>query len=159
MDKLSQLVSSTVKGMGYAYVLSNFSSENKTILQVLIENKDGSGVTVADCQKISRNLSAVLDVEDIISSEYTLEVSSTGMDRPLTIIEDYDRFKGFLVKLETYELVGTRKKFRGIVLGRKENTISIEMPEGKSEIDFENIRKSKLVVTDEMIRNALKKKD
>ena len=156
-SKLTQLVKSTVKGMGYTLVLSSFNSENKTILQVLIENRDGSGVTVADCQKVSRNLAAILDVEDIISSEYTLEVSSTGMDRPLTIIEDYDRFVGFLIKLETNELVGGRKKFRGSVIGRKDDIISLEMPEGKIEISFDNVRKSKLVVTDEMIRKSLNK--
>jgi ribosome maturation factor RimP len=123
----------------------------------MIENKDGSSVTLSDCQKISKSLSAILDVEDLISESYRLEVSSTGMDRPLTVIEDYDRFTGFLIKLETFELVGGRKKFRGNIIGRRENVVLLEMPEGKIEINFDNIRKSKLVITDEMIMKALKK--
>ena len=157
-SKLIQLVSSTVRGLGYSFVdADHVGEEERAILRVLIENKDGSGVTVGDCQKVSRNLAAILDVEDIISSAYRLEVSSTGMDRPLTIIEDYDRFSGFVVKLETNELVGGRKKFIGNVIGRKENIISMEMPEGKIEIDFDNVRKAKLVITDEMIRASLRK--
>lgn len=157
-DNLTKIVRSTVKGMGYAFIIANFiATEDKTVLQIMIENKDGSGVTVDDCRKVSRNISAILDVEDTISSAYTLEVSSTGMDRPLTAIEDYDRFADFLIKLESYELVGGRKRFKGKVIGRKENIVSLEMPEGKIEIDFDNIKKAKLIVTDEMIANAMKK--
>ncbi len=157
-DKLTQLVSATVKGLGYTFVINNFySNDDKSILQVLIENRDGSGVNVADCQKVSKALSAILDVEDIIDTKYNLEVGSTGMDRPLTIIEDYDRFAGFLIKLETHELVGGRKKFKGNLIGRHENVISMTMPEGKIEISFDNVKKAKLVITDEMIRKSLKK--
>lgn len=157
-DKLTKLVQDTVKGMGYTFVIANYKAdENKSILQVLIENKDGSCVTVADCQKVSRNLSAIMDVEDIITSKYTLEVSSTGMDRPLTILEDYDRFNGFLIKLETHELEGDRKKFKGEIIGRKDDVISLHMPEGKAEIHFDNIKKARLIVTEQMIAEAMKK--
>lgn len=157
-DVLTKVIKDAVKSMGYTFVIVNFHpDENKSILQVMIENKDGSGVTITDCQKVSKRLAATLDVEDIIDSAYNLEVSSTGMDRPLTIIEDYDRFTDFLIKLETHELVGGRKKFKGKVIGRKDNAIYLEMPEGKIEIDFDNVRRAKLVVTDEMIRRALNK--
>ncbi|MCT4574750.1 MAG: ribosome maturation factor RimP [Alphaproteobacteria bacterium] len=157
-SKLDSVISSSVKGLGYTFVLADFhANEDKSVLRIMIENKDGSGVTVEDCKKVSKSLSAVLDVEDIISSAYRLEVSSTGMDRPLVRIEDYERFKGFLIKMEAHELVGGRKRFKGVVLGTKENVVSLEMPEGKIEIDFDNIKKAKLIITDEMIREAMKK--
>jgi len=157
-SKLITTIKSAVKGMGYTFVIAEFKPlENHSILQIMIENRDGSGVTIEDCKKVSTNLSAVLDVEDLISDAYTLEVSSTGMDRPLTTLEDYDRFKGFLIKLETHDLVGGRKRFKGEVIGRKDNMISLHIPEGKTEINFENIRKAKLIVTDEMIKESLRK--
>lgn len=157
-SKLIQVVTSAVKGMGFTCVEADFCGEEKAIFRVLIENRDGSGVTIADCAKVSRSLSTTLDVEDLITAAYKLEVSSTGMDRPLTIIEDYDRFKGFLIKLESHDLVGGRKRFKGVILGRKEDVISLEMPEGKTEVHFDNVKKAKLVVTDEMIRGQLRKK-
>jgi len=158
-NKLNKTIKDCVKNLGYHFVIAKFrTDDDKSLLQVMIENKDGSCVTISDCEKVSKNLSMILDVEDLIATEYRLEISSTGMARPLTEIEDYDRFTGFLAKIEVFNpSAGTRKRFKGKIIGRKENIISLELPEGKTEIGFNNIKQAKLIVSDEMIEEALRK--
>ena len=111
--EIERLVEPTLDGMGYELVRVRESGGDQPTLQVMAERKDRQDMTVDDCAKISRTLSAVLDVEDPISEAYSLEVSSPGIDRPLMRLEDYERFAGFEVKIETKRpLDGHRKVYR-----------------------------------------------
>jgi ribosome maturation factor RimP len=112
-------------------------------------------MTVDDCADISRAISLILDVEDPISGEYNLEVSSPGIDRPLVRPEDYDRFSGFEAKIELEVPVNGRKRFRGEVLGSAEDgTVAIEQDGEKLSFPFAAIRTAKLVLTDALIDAA-----
>ena len=133
-------------------------------LQILVEPHQGGNMKVDDCADISRALSAVMDVEDPIKGAYTLEVSSPGMDRPLTRFEDFTAAKGHKVKLELrYANDEGQKRFRGILQETNEDPKTITMDlEGQPEptqIEFEDIGSAKIVISDEMIREALNKQD
>lgn len=112
------------------------------VLRVYID-KPG-GVTLDDCTDISYQLSAVLDVEDLIDTSYTLEVSSPGLTRPLKELSDYERYKGQLVKIKTYKPIDGKKVFRGKLIGLENEIVKIEDEKGEREIPFENIAKANL---------------
>lgn len=113
---------------------------------------------VDDCTEISRTASALLDVEDPIAGPYDLEVSSPGLDRPLTKLSDFERFAGHEAKCETLLPLDGRRRFRGVLQGVDKDNILLAMPEGKARIPFSAIRTAKLVLTDELAAQALKKK-
>ena len=115
---LEERVEPTLDSMGFAVVrIAVTGSEGRRTLQVMAERADGSTVTVDDCAQISRTLSAIFDVEDPVPGRYDLEVSSTGIDRPLTRPKDFETFAGFLAKVDTKMPVAGRKRFRGILKG------------------------------------------
>lgn len=166
-EKIEQIIEPALKDMGIEIVRINISGMGKRkTLQILIEKEDGSPINVSECGKASTEISAILDVEDIIADRYNLEVSSAGMERPLTKLKDYDKFNERAAKVETaFPLEGTnRKNFKGTLKGTKENLVIIECENKDNlgtfetfEIDFNDIQKAKLIVTEEMIKNALKK--
>jgi ribosome maturation factor RimP len=108
-------------------------------------------MTVDDCADISRAVSALLDVEDPISSAYTLEVSSPGIDRPLTRAKDFDRFAGFEARIETRLPIDGRKRFRGILRGVQDGKVVVESPEGTFGLPLDEVQRAKLILTDELI--------
>jgi ribosome maturation factor RimP len=120
-------------------------------LQVMAERRDGRPMTVDDCAEISRNVSAILDVEDPISGAYTLEVSSPGIDRPLLRPRDYERFSGHQAKIELLEPVDGRRRFRGRILGRDGDTVRLEVDDDIVELPIARIARAKLVLTDELL--------
>lgn len=158
--RLQTLISPTVEHMGYDVVRVSLMGTSKAqTLQIMAEPKDlTKPMTVEDCELISRALSALLDVEDPISANYMLEVSSPGIDRPLTRLADYDRFKGHLatVELRMPTLEG-RKRFQGDLLGTDGGNIRLRA-EDKEEFDleFDNIAKARLVLTDRLIEATIK---
>jgi ribosome maturation factor RimP len=101
-------------------------------------------------------VSAVLDVEDPIVEAYTLEVSSPGIDRPLTRLKDFDTYEGYEAKLETDELIEGRKRFRGILAGVEGSEVLINVDEGTIGLQFDWLADAKLVMTDELVREMLK---
>lgn len=123
-------------------------SGREAILRLFID-KEG-GVTLDDCAEVSRDLSAILDVEDFIPCNYNLEVSSPGLDRPLKTQADYDRFAGRLVKIRTYEPFADddgnrRKTFLGILEGFADGVVRIKLQEGQTaSIPLERIAKANL---------------
>ena len=121
-------------------------------LQVMIDVPDGSReINVDDCAKVSRALSAVLDEKDPIKDKYSLEVSSPGLDRPLTKPEHFVRFKGYTAKVETINEVDKRKRIKGVILGLDENNnVHIDMDGKEFVVAFDNIAKAKIVITDEL---------
>jgi ribosome maturation factor RimP len=126
-----------------------------SILQIMAEKPEG-GIEVDDCAKISGAISAVLDVDDPIDGEYTLEVSSPGIDRPLTRLKDFDRWNGHVAKIETAELIDGRKRFKGPLRGTENDEVLIEIAEGTIGLKFDWLVDAKLILTDELIADMLK---
>lgn len=158
--KIQDLLTPTVNYLGYNIVLVKVGGARTQTLEVLIESQDeNQGVTVAACREVSKNVSAILDVEDIIKDKYFLEVSSAGVERPLTLPQDYNRFKGRQAELKLTDAMQERKKLTGTILGISENEL-IKFKDntiGEIEIEFDKVRAGKLVLTDEMFREILKK--
>ncbi len=156
-EKVIALVEPVIKDMGFALVqLRIYADGPSETLQILAEDPQTFNLGVDDCAKISRSISAVLDVEDPIKGAYRLEVSSPGIDRPLTRVEDFERFKGFDAKVEVNPPINERKRFRGPLLGEENGIIKMEIDGETVEIPFERVHKAKLVLTDALI-NATKK--
>ena len=155
-QKLAQIVQPTLEGMGFELVRLRLMSGKKITLQIMAERPDGT-IEVEDCAEISRTVSAVLDVEDPIESEYTLEVSSPGIDRPLTRLTDFDRWEGYEAKLETTELIDGRRRFKGILAGIEDNEVLIEIDEGTIGLEFDWLSDAKLVLTDDLITESLRR--
>jgi len=130
--------------------------KGRQTLQVMAERQDRAGMTVDDCADISRALSALLDVEDPLPGAYNLEVSSPGIDRPLTRRDDFARFAGFEAKVELSAPVAGRKRFRGRLKGIDGDMIAIETDDGDAALPFGAVERAKLVLSDELIAAAQK---
>lgn len=156
-DKIVAIIAPSLGAMGYALVQVKYIQSGRSTLQIMAERKDGKGMTVEDCADISRNVSALLDVEDPISEAYHLEVSSPGIDRPLVALADFERFTGFDAKLESRLPIGGRKRFKGKIKNVEGNEIRIVLEKDETvSIAFDLIRTAKLVLTDELIKAAVK---
>ena len=149
--RLAGIVEPLIVSMGFELVRIRLMSGKSTTLQIMAERPDG-GIEVDDCAKISTAISAVLDVEDPIAGEYTLEVSSPGIDRPLTRLKDFDNWAGYEARLETSELIDGRKRFKGELRGSEGNEVLIEIPEGIIGLEFDWLTEAKLVLTAEMLK-------
>ncbi|MEO0363769.1 MAG: ribosome maturation factor RimP [Pseudomonadota bacterium] len=156
MDRrIADLIAPTVESMGFALVRVRLMSGKTATLQIMAERPDGT-MEVEDCAALSRRVSAVLDVEDPISGEYNLEVSSPGIDRPLTRLEDFERWAGWTAKIETDELIDGRKRFKGELRGVEDGEVLIEIEEGVVGLKFDWLADAKLVMTDDLIAESLK---
>ncbi len=154
--RIAEIVRPTVEGMGFELVRLRFQGgAKKATLQVMAERPDG-GMEVDDCAELSRALSAVLDVDDPIDRAYALEVSSPGIDRPLTRLKDFERFAGWEARLETEEMIDGRKRFKGTLQGVEDGEILIEIEEGVIGLSFDMLADAKLILTDELIAESLK---
>lgn len=156
-DRLQQLITPTIEDMGFEIVRVQVSGAQRPVLQVMADRTDGAPMTVDDCADISRALSALLDVEDPINGAYTLEVSSPGIDRPLTRLKDFTRFAGFEARVETRLPIDGRKRFRGVIRGVEDETILLDMPEGEAALPWPDVQRAKLVLTDALIEAAKKR--
>ena len=138
--------------MGFELVRVVVLGRERPTVQIMADRADGSQITVEDCQDISHDVSAAIDVDDPILGAWTLEVSSAGIDRPLTRIKDWNRFSGHQARVETHFPQNGRKRFAGAVLGADEVAARIRLDDGK-EIAFRHsdIRRAKLVLTDALI--------
>lgn len=150
---LEDMLEPVVDGMGYELVrVLTIGAKNPT-LQVMIDRKDGKEVTVDDCAVVSRRLSDVLDEKDPIESQYSLEVSSPGIDRPLTKPEHFARFSGYEAKIETSTVIEGRKRFKGRISGIDDkNNIAFEMDGTEYVIPFDEVAKAKILITDELLQ-------
>ncbi|MEL6997126.1 MAG: ribosome maturation factor RimP [Pseudomonadota bacterium] len=155
-QRMAAIVQPVIEDLGFELVRLRLMSGKKMTLQIMAERPDGT-IEVEDCAEISRTVSAVLDVEDPIESEYTLEVSSPGIDRPLTRLTDFDRWEGHEAKLETTDLIDGRRRFKGILCGTEETEVLIEIDEGTIGLEFDWLSDAKLVLTDDLIRESLRR--
>ncbi len=156
MDRrITEIISPTIEDMGYEVVRVRLMTGKESHLQIMAQKPDGT-IEVDDCAKISTAVSALLDVEDPILDAYTLEVSSPGIDRPLTRLKDFDQWEGFEAKIETDELIDGRRRFKGNLAGTEGDEVLIEIEEGTIGLKFEWLTDAKLVLTDELIRDVLR---
>lgn len=147
---LQDLIEPVVEKEGFELVRVMTVGQANPTLQVMIDTLDGSDITVDDCAAVSHALSAVLDEKDPIESRYSLEVSSPGLDRPLTKLSHFVRWKGYEIKLETEEKVENRKRFKGKIIDVVGDNIVIAAEDSQYTIPFNAVSKAKLVVTDEL---------
>lgn len=150
-DKVALLVEGPLMEMGYELVRVNLSGGSKPVLQIMAERADGATMTVEDCSEISHTVSLLLDADDPIAGEYALEVSSPGIDRPLTRPKDFERFTGFEVRMETRELVEGRRRFRGRLLDFADGNATVATDRGEVLVPFDVIAKARLVLNDELL--------
>ncbi|KQI70343.1 ribosome maturation factor RimP [Loktanella sp. DSM 29012] len=153
--RIAEIITPVVEDLGYEIVRIRLMSGKETTLQIMAQKPDGT-IEVDDCGKISTAVSAVMDVEDPILDAYTLEVSSPGIDRPLTRLKDFEQWQGFEAKIETDELIDGRRRFKGELAGVEGDEVLIEIEEGTIGLKFEWLSDAKLVLTDDLIREALK---
>lgn len=155
-QRMAAIVQPAMEGMGFQLVRLRLMSGKKMTLQIMAERSDGT-MEVEDCAEVSRTISAILDVEDPIESEYTLEVSSPGIDRPLTRLTDFDRWEGYEAKLETTDLIDGRRRFKGILCGTEDAEVLLEIDEGTIGLQFDWLSDAKLVLTDDLITESLRR--
>ena len=153
--RLAEIAQPVIEGMGYELVRVRLLTGKQDILQIMAEKPEG-GIEVDDLGEISTALSAVMDVEDPITGEYNLEVSSPGIDRPLTRLKDFDMWQGYEAKLETEQLIDGRRRFKGELAGTDGDEVLINIEEGTVGLKFDWLTDAKLVLTDDLIRDVLK---
>jgi len=148
-DRVNAILQPILKSLQLELVEIEYKRTGKEAVLRLFIDKDG-GVMLDDCAEVSRELSLVLDVEDVIPCEYNLEVSSPGLDRPLKTVADYDRFKGRLIKVKTYEPFSDdagnkRKTFLGTLEGLRDGVVVMTLKEGQTaSIPLERVAKANL---------------
>lgn len=145
-------VAPTVGDLGFELVrVAVLGRENPTV-QIMADRADGTQISVEDCEQISRAVGAVLDVNDPIPGAWTLEVSSAGIDRPLTRVKDWNRFVGHLAKAEVNIPVDGRKRFSGVVLGADAGHARLRLEDGSEvALPLDEMRKARLILTDALI--------
>ncbi|MEO0370609.1 MAG: ribosome maturation factor RimP [Pseudomonadota bacterium] len=156
MDRrMAEIISPVIEDMGFELVRVRLIGGKSKTLQIMAERPDG-GIEVDECADISTAVSAILDVEDPITEAYALEVSSPGIDRPLTRLKHFEEYEGYDAKLETEELVAGRKRFKGVLAGVEGDEVLINVEEGTIGLQFDWLAEAKLILTDELIKDMLK---
>ena len=154
---MAEIITPVIEDMWYELVRVRLMSGKESTLQIMADRPQG-GIEVDDCAKISQAVSAVLDVEDPILDAYTLEVSSPGIDRPLTRLKDFEMFEGYEAKIETSEMIDGRRRFKGELAGVEEDEVLINVSEGTIGLKFDWLSDAKLVLTDDLIKEMLRQR-
>ncbi|MFN7002473.1 MAG: ribosome maturation factor RimP [Roseinatronobacter sp.] len=158
-QRLADIVTPVIEGLGFELVRLRVMSGKTRTLQIMADRPEG-GIEVQDCADISTAVSAVLDVEDPLEDAYTLEVSSPGIDRPLTRLKDFAAWEGYEARIETTELIDGRRRFKGVLAGVEENEVLIEIEEGGETLtiglQFDWLSDAKLILTDDLIAEMLR---
>ena len=170
--RVAELIEPTVEALGYELVRVRTMGDGAGkdakrakpggTLQIMAERPDGT-MTVAGCQEVSQAVSALLDVEDPIAGAYMLEVSSPGIDRPLTRPKDFERWAGYEVKLELRDLLAGRRRFRGILQGIEDGEVLLEVDLDEYDepqtvgVPFDALSEARLVMSDDLLKKDLKK--
>lgn len=152
--RIEKMVEPALADMGYELVRVRLSGTARPTLQVMADRTDGSGMTVEDCAEISHVISAMLDVEDPIQGAYSLEVSSPGIDRPLTRAKDFERFAGFEAKVELAHTIDGQRRFRGRIDAFENGNVRLATGDGEVLLPFDDIQHAKLVLTDDLLNAA-----
>jgi ribosome maturation factor RimP len=151
-EKLAAIVMPTLVDMGYELVRVAVLGRDRPTVQVMADRADGQLIGVDDCEAISHAIGAVLDVENPMSSAWTLEVSSAGIDRPLTRVKDWNRFSGHRARVELQVPVEGHRRVNGVVLGADEHEARLRLDTGEAlVVPLGAIRRAKLILTDALI--------
>ncbi len=155
--RLLKLLDPVAEAAGYAIVrLRLMGGDHQRRLQIMAERPSDGDMNVEDCARLSRAISEVMDAADPISGEYVLEVSSPGVDRPLTRLADFEAYQGYEARLELDRLAEGRKRFKGVLAGVDDGAVAIDL-EGEDEtalVPFAWITDAKLVLTDELMKRG-----
>ncbi len=142
--KLTNLLKPLVEDLGYEFVgLEHGSNPKNPVLVVYIDANDG--IAVEDCERVSREVAALLDVEDPIPGHYNLEVSSPGLDRPLFTLEQFEQFAGEIARITLYAPQEGRRKFKGKILGAEGDQVKLALDDSEVLLEMGNIAKARLV--------------
>jgi ribosome maturation factor RimP len=162
MDRrLADIITPVIEGLGFELVRVRLMGGRTRVLQIMADRPDG-GIGVEECGSISTAVSAVLDVEDPIEENYVLEVSSPGIDRPLTRLKDFEAWKGWEARVETTELIDGRRRFKGDLAGVEGEEVLITIEDSGEEVTiglkFDWLSDAKLILSDELISEMLRQK-
>ncbi|WJS85108.1 ribosome maturation factor RimP [Paracoccus sp. TOH] len=159
--RLAEIISPVIEDLGFELVRIRLQGGKTATLQIMADRPEG-GINVDDCADISTAVSAVLDVEDPLEDAYHLEVSSPGIDRPLTRLKDFALFEGYEARLETNQPIDGRKRFKGVLAGVEGEEVLLNIDEGGEThtigLNFDWLSDAKLVLTDELIAEMLRQK-
>ena len=157
--RMAEIITPVIEDMGFEVVRIRLMGGMTKTLQIMVQRPDG-GIEVDECGQISTAISAVLDVEDPLEDAYALEVSSPGIDRPLTRLKDFEQWEGYEARVETTEMIDGRRRFRGILAGIEGDEVLVNIEEGGETITvglhFDWLSDAKLILTDELIREMLR---
>lgn len=159
--RIENLLAPAAEGLGYELVRVMLAGGGRDgRLQVMAERRDGGAMRVEDCERLSRAISAILDVEDPIDGTYTLEVSSPGIDRPLVRRKDWERWTGHVARIELVEPLDGRKRFKGVLLGLDGDDVRVRLEdEAEIRLPLPSVARAKLVLTDALIAESGKAPD
>ncbi len=161
-ERVLALAEPVAADLGLNIVRVRVMAGKRQTVQIMAERISDGLMGIGDCEALSRELSALMEVEDPLPDAYVLEVSSPGLDRPLTDLSDFDKYEGYQAKLELDRLVEGRKRFRGVLAGTEDGHVDINL-EGETEntasIPFDWISEAKLLITDELIEAGQKAKE
>jgi ribosome maturation factor RimP len=158
LRKIERALTPTAESLGYELVRLLLVGSGKPTLQIMAERPDGT-MGVEDCETLSKAVSAVLDVEDLLDTAYYLEISSPGIDRPLTRLKDFEKHKGFDARVEIEPGINGQKKFKGKLLGLDGKTVRLQDDAGiVHALPFDDVQRAKLLMTDELVASVMKKK-
>ena len=159
--RIADIIGPVIEGLGFELVRIRLMGGKTRVLQIMADRPDG-GIGVDECGEISTAVSAVLDVEDPLEDNYVLEVSSPGIDRPLTRLKDFENWKGWDARIETTELIEGRRRFKGDLAGVEGDEVLITLQEGDQEVTiglkFDWLSDAKLMLTDALISEMLRQK-
>lgn len=159
--RLADIITPVIEGLGFELVRVRLMGGRTRVLQIMADRPEG-GIGVDECGDISTAVSATLDVEDPIEENYVLEVSSPGIDRPLTRLKDFEVWKGWEARIETTELIDGRRRFKGDLAGVEGDEVLITIEESGEEVTiglkFDWLSDAKLILTDELISEMLRQK-
>jgi len=157
--RMAEILTPVIEGMGFEVVRIRLMGGQTKTLQIMAE-RPGGGIEVDECAQISTAVSAVLDVEDPLDDAYTLEVSSPGIDRPLTRMKDFEAYEGYEARIETTEMIEGRRRFKGVLAGVEGDEVLLNIEDGAETVTvglhYDWLSDAKLILTDELIREMLR---
>ncbi|QWB86863.1 Ribosome maturation factor RimP [Rickettsia parkeri] len=155
-QQIANVIEESLTDMGFELVLVKCKGVNPKVVEILIDSLNSEKISVEDCTKASRTISAILDVEDLIEAAYSLEVTSSGLERPLVKFENYNRFLEREVKITLKELLNGKTRYQGKIIKAENNKIYLKCEEQEVLIDYDLIKNANLVLTEEVFKKLLK---